>query len=233
MTGREPGAAGPAPAGNRSSRLRPAALLGAVGLAFLLASALGPGEELGGAREWLRQLGPLGPLAFVALYAAATVAAVPGSPLGVLAGALFGTLVGTAVASAGSTIGAALAFLLSRYAARRAIEGWLGRNERARRLDELAAAHGAAIVAIVRLVPLFPFNLVNYGLGLTRIPFRTYVLWSWLCMLPGTVLYVSAADAAARTAAEGSVPWAVVALAAAAGAFLAIAARAVRRRLAG
>lgn len=233
MSGRERGAVGPAPAGERFRWLRSAALLGAVGLVFLLAWALGFGESLGGVRNWLRRLGPLGPIAFVALYAAATVAAVPGAALGVAAGALFGTLLGTAVVSVGSTIGAALAFLLSRYVARRAVEGWIGRSERARRLDQLAAAHGAAVVAIVRLVPLFPFNLVNYGLGLTRIPFGTYVLWSWLCMLPGTVLYVSAADAAARTAAEGSVPWAAVGLAAAAGVFLAAAARAVRRRLAG
>ncbi len=217
----------------QGSWVRPAALLAAVGLVLVSAWALGLEGRLADAREWLRQLGPLGPFAFVALYAAATVAAVPGVALGVVAGALFGTLVGTAVVSAGSTIGAALAFLLSRYAARRAVEGWLGRNERLRELDRLAAAHGAAIVAIVRLVPLFPFNLANYGLGLTRIPFRTYLFWSWLCMLPGTVLYVCAADAAARTAAEGSVPWVVVGLAAAAGLFLAAAARALRRRLAG
>jgi uncharacterized membrane protein YdjX (TVP38/TMEM64 family) len=60
------------------------------------------------------------------------------------------------------------------------------------------------------LHPLFPFNLLNYGFGLTRVPFWTYVFWSWLCMLPGTALYVVGADAVARGLAQGRVPWGLI-----------------------
>jgi uncharacterized membrane protein YdjX (TVP38/TMEM64 family) len=63
--------------------------------------------------------------------------------------------------------------------------------------------HGAIIVAITRLVPIFPFNLLNYGFGLTRVRFGTYLLWSFLCMLPGIALYVVGADALTRGLAEG------------------------------
>jgi uncharacterized membrane protein YdjX (TVP38/TMEM64 family) len=69
---------------------------------------------------------------------------------------------------------------------------------------------GAAIVAITRLVPLFPFNLLNYGFGLTKVRFSTYVLWSWMCMLPGTVIYVVGTDAFITTLREGRIPWALL-----------------------
>ena len=70
--------------------------------------------------------------------------------------------------------------------------------------------YGAIIVAITRLVPLFPFNLLNYGFGLTRVPFWTYVGWSWLCMLPGTILYVLGADALTQGLTRGEIPWPLV-----------------------
>ena len=79
-----------------------------------------------------------------------------------------------------------------------------------RQLDALTERHGAIIVAITRLVPIFPFNLLNYGFGLTRVPFWTYLFWSWLCMIPGTVLYVVGADAFTRGLAEGRVSWALI-----------------------
>jgi uncharacterized membrane protein YdjX (TVP38/TMEM64 family) len=66
------------------------------------------------------------------------------------------------------------------------------------------------MVAITRLVPIFPFNLLNYGFGLTKVPFRTYVLWSFVCMLPGTILYVVGSAAVAEAVREGKVPWILV-----------------------
>jgi len=65
-------------------------------------------------------------------------------------------------------------------------------------------------VAITRLVPLFPFNLLNYGFGLTKVKFTTYVFWSWMCMLPGTVIYVVGADAFATILRDGQIPWALL-----------------------
>ncbi len=210
---------------------RPALLLGAVVVVLALGWAVGLGERIVALREGIRQLGPLGPVAFVLIYAAATVAAVPGVALGVVAGALFGTVLGTVVVSVGATVGAALAFLVARYFARQAVVEWLGRSERFRRLDKITEERGAVIVALTRLVPIFPFNLLNYGFGLTRVPFWTYVFWSWLCMLPGTVLYVTGADAVTRAVSEGRVPWTLVAMVVTVGLFLFAAVRVARRKL--
>jgi uncharacterized membrane protein YdjX (TVP38/TMEM64 family) len=87
------------------------------------------------------------------------------------------------------------------------------------------------MVAVTRLVPLFPFNLLNYGFGLTKVPFWTYVGWSFLCMLPGTVLYVVGASAVTEAIAEGRVPWVLVAVLAVIAVIIAFLTRAARGRM--
>ena len=177
-----------------------------VGL-IVLSRMLGLGEKLGELRGWIASLGTLGPLVFVGFYTLAVIAAIPGSAITIAAGALFGSVMGTVWVSIGSTLGASLAFIISRYLARNAVVGWLSSNEKFMKLDKLTEDHGAIIVALTRLVPVFPFNLLNYGFGLTGVPFWTYVFWSWLCMLPGTVLYVVGADALAKGITQGRIPW--------------------------
>ena len=206
-------------------------LLGAVALVLALSPVLGIGARLAQLKGWLAGLGGWGPVAFVVIYAAATVAALPGSVLTVMAGALFGTVLGVVLVSIGATAGASAAFLVSRYFARDAVARRLAANPRFQHLDELTRTHEALIVALTRLVPIFPFNLLNYGFGLTRVRFWPYVFWSWLCMLPGTVLYVSGADAVARGASERRVPWAIAAIAVAAAAAVALLSRYAGRAL--
>lgn len=210
---------------------RPIALPLVVVLVLVLARLLGVGERLAELREWIASLGPWGPFAFVLLYAVAVVAAIPGSALTLGAGALFGSVVGIVVVSIGSTLGASCSFLLGRHFARRPVAGWVSKSEKFRKLDQLTADHGAIIVALTRLVPLMPFNLLNYGFGLTRVPFRTYVFWSWLCMLPGTVLYVVGADAVTQGISRGTVPWVLIGLTAGAALALAILVRYAGRKL--
>lgn len=210
---------------------RPVTLLIAIAALLILARVLGIGERIMLLREWIHGLGMLGPAAFIFIYAAAVVAAVPGSAITVAAGALFGSVVGVIVVSIGSTTGAALCFLIARYFARAATARWLSRNDRIRKLDEMTERHGAIIVAITRLIPLFPFNLLNYAFGLTRVRFGTYVFWSWLCMLPGTVLYVVGADALTRIVAEGRVPWGLVGALAVTAMILAVLVRLAHRKL--
>lgn len=212
--------------------LRPA-LLGALVAALALAApALGLGARLAAVRAWIVGLGPLGPFVYVLLYAGATTFALPASLLTVAAGAMFGSWVGVAVVAAGATLGAASAFALARWFARDAVERWLGANPTFRRLERLTERHGAIVVALTRLVPLFPFNLLNYGFALTRVRFGTYLLWSFLCMLPGTVLYVVGADALARAVAERRVPWPLVGVLAATVLLVAWLVRRARRALA-
>ncbi len=210
---------------------RPVVLVGFLVILAVLARALGIGERLGELRGWIEGLGAWGPLVFVLLYVAAAVAALPGSALTVAAGALFGSVWGILLVSLAATLGASLSFLLARYLARDAVARWLSGNEKFRRLDELTERHGAIIVALTRLVPLFPFNLLNYGFGLTRLPFKTYVFWSWLCMLPGTALYVVGADALTQGIARGGVPWGLVGVLGGVGVLLVFLAHYARKRL--
>jgi len=210
---------------------RPIALIAVIIAMLIAAKALGIGERIGALRDWIESLGSLGPVVFVLLYAIAVVAALPGSALTVAAGALFGSVQGVIVVSIASTLGASLSFLVGRYFAREAVANWLSDKEKFQKLDRLTEQQGAVIVAITRLVPIFPFNLLNYGFGLTRVPFWTYVFWSWLCMLPGTVLYVVGADAVTKTVVQGEVPWVLVAALVATAAILAVIVRQARRRL--
>lgn len=208
--------------GTKRKFLRPAILVAGVVALLVIAHVLGLGERLGELRVWIESLGAWGPLVFIGIYAVAVVAAIPGSAITILAGALFGSLLGVVLVSVAATFGATLAFLISRYFARGAVTHWLSRSEKFSRLDAMTERHGAVIVAITRLVPLFPFNLLNYGFGLTRVRLGTYVFWSWLCMLPGTVLYVVGSDAVFTALAESKVPWGHVAAAAAAIALIAV-----------
>lgn len=215
-------------------RARLAALAALVLAALAVAVALGVGERLAGLRDGIEELGPLGPLAFIALYVVAVVAAVPASLLTVAAGALFGAVLGTLVVVVAATAGACIAFLLSRRFAREGAAAWLGGHPGAARVEGLAAEHGAASVALTRLVPVIPFSILNYAFGLTRVPFRTYAAWTAVCIVPGTVLYVVGGDAVGTGLAEGTVPVGlVIALAAAAAvvaALLVYARRRLRRR---
>jgi len=138
---------------------------------------------------WVEGLGFWGPVVFAAGYAGATVAMVPGSLLTLAAGALFGLGKGFVTVFAGASVGATLAFLVSRYAARSWVEQKLEGHDKFAAIDRAIGDEGLKIVVLLRLSPLFPFNLLNYALGLTRVRLRDYVI-AHLGMLPGTLLYV-------------------------------------------
>lgn len=149
----------------------------------------------------LRQAGMWAPAVFVALYAFATVLFVPGSLFSLAGGALFGPVLGSVLNLIGATAGAMLAFLVARHLA----ADWV-RRRTGPRLAQIVAgidAEGWRFVALVRLVPLFPFNLVNYALGLTRIPPGQYGAASLICMAPGAIAYTWLGHAG-REAATGS-----------------------------
>jgi len=136
---------------------------------------------------WLGSFGLWAPIAYVLLYALATVAFLPGVVFALAGGALFGPFWGSLWNLAGATLGATFAFLVARYIA----GDWVARKAggRLKRIIDGVDAEGWRFVAFVRLVPLFPFNLSNYVLGLTRIPLHHYVIATLLCMVPGAVAY--------------------------------------------
>jgi uncharacterized membrane protein YdjX (TVP38/TMEM64 family) len=177
---------------------------------LLLAGAVAGGRELAGLvpafASWVKELGPVGPMAFIAGYIIAAVVFVPGSLLTLVAGAVFGVVSGTLYVLIGATLGSAAAFLISRHVARGPFERRLGDNPRFAAIDQAIAREGRKVVFLLRLSPVFPFTLLNYALGLTRIRFTDFLLAS-VGMLPGTLLYTYsgkvAGDLAALAAGQG------------------------------
>lgn len=136
------------------------------------------------------ELGPLAPVIFVVAYIFACVLFVPGSVLTLGAGILFGVVMGSVYVSIASTLGATAAFLIGRYFARGAVSRKIEGNDKFAVIDAAVGREGWKIVGLTRLSPVFPFNLLNYAYGLTRVKLRDYVLASWIGMMPGTVMFV-------------------------------------------
>jgi uncharacterized membrane protein YdjX (TVP38/TMEM64 family) len=187
------------PSGSRA-KLAAYALLGLAALVLLFLGGRQAGRWIPQFAAWVEGLGVWGPVAFILGYALATVAFVPGSLLTLAAGAIFGLARGTLYTLAGATFGACGAFLVARYLARGAIERKIAGNARFAAIDRAVGKEGLKIVALLRLSPVFPFNLLNYALGLTRVRFLHYLLAS-AAMLPGTLLYVYYGKAAGSLAA--------------------------------
>lgn len=129
-------------------------------------------------------------IVFIIMYVAATVLLLPGSLLTLGAGFLFGLGYGFVMVSAASVLGASCAFLVGRFLARDWVSDKLEAMPKFAALDRAIEQKGGLIVLLTRLSPVFPFNLLNYALGLTAVRFWTYVAASWIGMMPGTVLYV-------------------------------------------
>lgn len=128
---------------------------------------------------------------FFILYVAVTGLSIPGAAImSLIAGALFGVLMGTIIVSFASTIGATLAFLSARFVLRDWVQGKFG--ERLRAIDEGLEKDGAFYLFTLRLIPVFPFFVINLLMGLTRIKTRTFFWVSQLGMLPATIVFVNA-----------------------------------------
>ncbi len=147
-------------------------------------------------RDWLdaaaierltRDLGVWAPIGHIVLFAAGTILFAPGLIFGLVGGALFGPFIGTLLNLVGATLGATAAFVIARYVA----ADWVRARSGARieRLISGVEAEGWRFVVLMRLVPLVPFNLLNYALGLTRIALPQYVIASLIAMAPGTLAY--------------------------------------------
>lgn len=159
--------------------------------AFVAVRALGLGEYISEERlrGWIGGYGALGPLVYILIYCIAPSLMLPGLPITVVGGILFGPVWGTVYVIVGATIGASIAFLIARYLGRDWVAGMV-KGSRLAGLDTQVQEKGWKIVAFTRLIPLFPFNLLNYAFGLTSIRFIHYAVASFIFMLPGVVAYV-------------------------------------------
>lgn len=140
--------------------------------------------------DWVEHLGFWAPIAFILIYNLATIFLIPGSLLTLGAGVIFGVIWGSIYVSIGSVMGATFAFLIGRYLTRDWVARTLENYENFKMIDQAVGAEGWKIVGLTRLSPIFPFNLLNYALGLTNVSLKDYFLASWIGMLPGTILYV-------------------------------------------
>ena len=208
------------------------------GLAVIAAVAVFAIAKLGGrvATElprflaWIESLGAWGPFAFVLGYAAAVVAFVPGSVLTLASGAIFGLVKGTLYVFAAATLGANLSFLIARYLARDWVSKHVANDARFAAIDRAVGHAGLKIVFLLRLAPTFPFNVLNYGLGLTQVKFTDHLIAS-IGMLPGTLLYVYLGSLGGDVLSGGINP-AKIALFAVTAGLVVLAVRTARRALA-
>ncbi len=189
---------------SRSSLSSSKKLVG-VGVAVALTLAL---LTFAPVKQWLLEvlyqtnnLGPLGPALVAAFYVLAAIAFLPGSILTLGAGFLFGVPVGFITAWSGATVGACAAFMIGRTFARDYVAAKVSSNQKFMSLDEAIANEGFKLVFLLRLSPIFPYNFMNYALGLTKVSFRNFALASAIGMIPGALMYVYIGSAA-RSLAE-------------------------------
>ena len=151
--------------------------------------------------EWIRGRGGIGAAVFAVTYVAATVLLFPASLLTLAAGFLYGPFWGMLLVSPTSVLASTIAFLLGRSVARDWIKRRIEENPRFAAVDSAVGENGFKVIFLLRLSPVFPFTLLNYALGLTRVRLRDFVLASFLGMLPGTFMYVYFGSSVANAAA--------------------------------
>ena len=188
------------------------ALIGGAIVAFYLQGRI----DIDSIQVWIENAGSVGWLVFILIYALATLLFLPGSILTIAGGIFYGPILGTILNLIGATLGASGAFILARYSGQDWVEQRMGKKMR--QLVSGIDKEGWRFVAWIRLVPLFPFVLANYALGLTRIPLLTSTIASFIFMLPGTAAYTLIGHAGGAALTEQSVPeqvrWLLIALAA-------------------
>lgn len=149
---------------------------------------------------WIEGTGAWGPVLLAAAYIPATVLFIPGTILTLAAGFAYEIVLGTAIVSVGSVLGSSAAFLLGRTLMRDWVARKMEARPRLKAIDEAVAREGFRVTLLIRLSPAFPYNLMGYVFGVTRVRFRDHFFASWIGMLPGTVLYVYLGCAARRLA---------------------------------
>ncbi len=138
---------------------------------------------------WVRDAGAAAPIVFIVLYAVLTVLLFPGSVITAAGGVIFGVVLGTVFSVIGASLGAGAAFLVGRWLGRQQVERLAGKRIGA--LDSWLGERGFVAVLYTRLIPLLPFNALNYALGVTSVSFRDYLSATVVGIIPGTFAYAA------------------------------------------
>lgn len=139
--------------------------------------------------EWTKGMGIWGPVIVAGIYAIGAILFLPGSFMTMAAGFLFKVVLGTITVSVGSTIGACAAFMVARTFGRKWIAARVVKSRQFTAFDHAVSRHAFKVIILTRLSPAFPYNMLNYAFGLTKIEFWKYALGSWAAMIPPTIMY--------------------------------------------
>ncbi|MDW7772080.1 MAG: TVP38/TMEM64 family protein [Desulfobulbaceae bacterium] len=169
------------------------------------------------AQEWIWKLGPWGPVVFAAIYVAATLLLLPGTPFTVVAALLFGPLWGFVTMLAGTVITAVIGFFIARYLARDKVEKRLAGLDAFNELNRWIKKNKWLALSFIRIMPIFPFAINNYALGLTSISFASYILISVIVFIPMTAVLIFGAQAIYAAMVRGEISWGLLAGSTAAG----------------
>ena len=152
-------------------------------------TALGDYMSVEKVRELIQEAGVYGPLIFILVYVIVTVTFLPGTPFTIASGVLFGTLKGGMLTVVGATVGAGIAFLIARFFGGDFVNKLLkNKFKKIYEYDEKIEKNGFLVMLFLRLIPLFPFNGLNFAMGLTKIRKRDYILGTFLGIIPGSMI---------------------------------------------
>ena len=184
---------------------------------FVVTRNIDLGSYLQDVQKWILEFGTWGPIAYILLYVVAMLLFLPGTPFTILAAFLFGSLWGFVTMVAATTLSAAVGFLIARYAAKETLLRRMPNEDFVAYLTGLVEQNHRIAIPFIRLMPVFPFSVNNYALGLTRISFWSYILFSELVFIPMNAVLVLGANAFYGILVGGEVSWWLMGLTAAAG----------------
>ena len=196
---------------------------------FVAARTIDLDQYLETVRKWVWQFGPWGPVAFIGIYVTAVLFLFPGLPLTFVAAFIFGSLRGYLIMVAASSLAAISGFLVARYLAREILERRIRGFESFQKLMDIVEENQWLAIPFLRLMPIFPFALNNYALGLTRVPFWRYLLFSEIIFLPMNAVWVFGANSLYSAMTSGEVSWGVAGAASGAGLLLLVLGYAAKR----
>lgn len=161
-------------------------------LSLLLVAKFSPlGEYLSvdKVRNLVDSTGVYGPFIFILIYTVITITLLPGTPFTIASGVLFGTVKGGLLTVIGATVGATIAFLISRFFGEDFVEKILRKRfKKVYELDEKIEKKGFLVMLFLRLIPIFPFNGLNFAMGLTKIRLKQYFFGTLIGIIPGTLI---------------------------------------------
>lgn len=180
-------------------------------------------------QQWVQRLGPWGGVIYIFIYVGATLLMLPGTPFTLLAAFLFGSLWGYLIMVAATTLAAVAAFLIARYAARGWVQKRISHSGIFEKFLMMIQENTFLSIVFVRVAPFFPFAINNYVLGLTKISFWSYLLYSELVFIPMNAVWVLGAFAIYRAMIRGEISWVLIGSSAAAGILMLLLARAAKK----